>query len=130
MDAFRFPALSTILAICVYIYQGVKVGQARTKYNVAIPATNGPLQWERIFRAHQNMAENLPIVMIAKWLFALFVSPFYAGCLGVLWAILRFGYAQTYYRGGTVQIFTLPCYLIINVMLLGTFFVIVKSFIV
>jgi glutathione S-transferase len=66
-----FPALSTMIILCVYFAQGIFVGLARKKYDVQAPKISGNEDFERVFRVHYNTLENLPTFLIPMWMFAL-----------------------------------------------------------
>lgn len=92
-----FTALITLLTLLMYYGQSIKVGSARRKYGVKVPNTTGHPDFERIFRVHYNTLEQLPLFLIPLWLFALTVSSYYAGWLGLVWLIGRAGYTYGYY---------------------------------
>lgn len=93
-----FPALSTMVILCVYFAQGVFVGIARKKYDVQAPKTSGNEDFERVFRVHYNTLENLPTFLIPMWVFALLISANVAGWMGMLWAVGKVGYMYGYYK--------------------------------
>jgi glutathione S-transferase len=92
-----FVALITLLTLLMYYGQSIGVGLARRKHGIKPPHTTGNLDFERVFRVHYNTLEQLPLFLIPLWLFALTVSPYYAGWLGLVWLIGRAGYAYGYY---------------------------------
>jgi glutathione S-transferase len=94
-----FPALATIIALVVYYTQAAYVGMARSKYGIKAPATTGNTDFERIFRVHYSTLEQLPIFITLLWFFALTVSPYWAGALGLVWSVGRIGYMYGYYKG-------------------------------
>ncbi len=93
-----FPALATMIALLVYFAQAIFVGIARNKYNIKAPKISGNEDFERVFRVHYNTLEGLPLFLVSLWFFALLLSPFWAGCLGLLWSIGRIGYMYGYYK--------------------------------
>jgi glutathione S-transferase len=93
-----FPALATMIALCVYTVQGAYVGIARNKYNVKAPKITGNEDFERVFRVHYNTLETLPTFLIPLWIFALLISANVAGWLGILWSVGRVGYMYGYYK--------------------------------
>jgi glutathione S-transferase len=93
-----FPALATIIALLVYLSQGIFVGLARKKYNIKAPKISGNEDFERVFRVHYNTLENLPLLLVSLWFFALLVSPVWAGWLGLLWSLGKIGYMYGYYK--------------------------------
>ena len=93
-----FPALATMIALAVYYSQSIFVTLARTKYGIKAPATTGNPDFERVFRVHYNTLEQLPLFLIPLWFFALLVSGYWAGWLGLLWTLGRVGYMYGYYN--------------------------------
>lgn len=92
-----FTVISTVIALAAYLYFGTMVGRARSKYGIKAPATTGNVDFERVFRVHQNTLEHLVVFLPALWMFGTYVSDLYAGLLGVVWTIGRIIYAQSYY---------------------------------
>ncbi|MDE2577438.1 MAG: MAPEG family protein [Hyphomicrobiales bacterium] len=92
----NLTALTTLLALLAYFWFDVRVGQARGKYGVKAPATSGDPNFERIFRAHQNMLEWMPIFIVGLWLFALYVSDRWAALIGLVWVGARIWYGYAY----------------------------------
>ncbi len=89
-------AIVTVLALIQYVVQGVRVGQARQRYNVEAPATTGHPIFERHFRVHQNTLEQLIIFEPAMWLFGLYVSGPIGALLGAAFIAGRFIYERGY----------------------------------
>jgi glutathione S-transferase len=85
----ELPALVTLIALLEYMVFSFRVGSSRPKYGVSAPATTGNPEWERMFRAHQNTAEQLIIFLPALWIFATFVSPAVGAAIGVAFLIGR-----------------------------------------
>ena len=102
---YHDTALVTLLACVAYFYASVLVGKARTKYGIKAPATTGNPDFERVFRAHMNMLEWMPIFLPALWLFAIYVSDAIAALLGLVWIVGRivymFGYAEAAQKRST-----------------------------
>ena len=94
-----FPALATMIALAVYYSQGIFVSLARTKYGIKPPHITGNVEFERVFRVHYNTLEQLPVFLFPLWFFALLVSGYWAGWLGLLWSVGRVGYMYGYYKG-------------------------------
>jgi glutathione S-transferase len=93
---YHYTALVTVLACMAYFYASVLVGKARTKYGIKPPATTGNPDFERVFRAHMNMLEWMPIFLPALWLFAIYVSDAIAALLGLVWIVGRIMYMFAY----------------------------------
>lgn len=92
-----FVALITLLTLLMYYGQSINVGVARRKHGIKPPHTTGNVDFERVFRVHYNTLEQLPLFLIPLWLFALVVSSYWAGWLGLAWLIGRAGYTYGYY---------------------------------
>ena len=93
-----FPALVTVLALVLYVACFIAVGRARGRFGIKAPAVIGAPEFERAFRVQQNTIEQLVVFLPALWLFALYVSPLWAGILGLVWIGGRAFYAVSYYR--------------------------------
>ena len=94
------------------------------------PATVGHPDFERAFRVHANQCEQTPFFMTGMWLFAVFCHGPAAGVLGLVWCGLRLGYGLHYskqFEGCTR--YTIPSYLVVQFMLLGTAVQIIRSFV-
>jgi glutathione S-transferase len=92
-----WTALVTCLSVVLYLFQTGRVAGARAKYGIAAPAISGNLDFERVFRVHQNTLEALIIFLPALWLFAWYVSDLWAAAFGVVWLIGRVIYTFAYY---------------------------------
>jgi glutathione S-transferase len=93
---YHFTALITCLAVLVYCYASILVSRARGKFEVKLPAISGNPDFERVFRAHMNTLEWLPIFLPSLWLFAVYISDPFAAGLGLVWVIGRILYIQGY----------------------------------
>ena len=93
---FHLTALVTCLAILMYFFFSVQVSKARRTYGVKAPATSGNPDFERVFRAHMNTLEWMPIFLPALWLCAIYISDAIAACLGVVWIVGRILYMTGY----------------------------------
>src|SRR5688572_9914465 len=93
-----FPALVVALALLLYVGVFIAAGRARHRYGIKSPAVTGPPEFERALRVQQNTLEQLVWFVPALWLFALFLSSFWAGILGLVWIAGRAYYAVSYYR--------------------------------
>jgi glutathione S-transferase len=95
---YPLTALATLAALAVYFIAGMLVGRARGIYKVDAPTVTGPPEFERSFRAHQNVLEWMPLFLPALWLFAFLVSDTWAAILGLVWSLARLGYVLAYNR--------------------------------
>jgi glutathione S-transferase len=89
MTALPLTALVTVAALFLYFFMGLRVGQARGKYDVAAPATSGHPIFERHFRVHMNTLEWLPMFLAGLWMFAAWYGDMLAAVIGVIWIIGR-----------------------------------------
>src|SRR5579862_433547 len=93
-----FPAFVLALALLLYVGVFAAAGRARHRYDVKAPAVTGPPEFERALRVQQNTLEQLVWFIPALWLFGLYVSPLWAGLIGLVWIAGRAHYARSYYR--------------------------------
>ena len=91
-------ALVSALALLVYYFTLLVAGVARVRYKVPAPSHDGPEDYVRRVRAHQNTLEHLVLFLPGMWLFAFTVSPFWAAVIGAIWPFARLGYAMGYHR--------------------------------
>ena len=102
MPADLLSAIVTILAILLYFYMSVRVGQMRVKHGVKAPATSGSPEFERAFRVHYNTPESLVVFLPLLWLATFYFAPaFYTlawlpAALGVAWLVGRLLYMTGY----------------------------------
>ena len=94
--AYPYAALGTGLVILLYIWTGLVVGKARKEHGVDYPNTSGNDAFNRVWRAHANTLEALPMFIPSMWLFAVIVSDMWAGILAIIWAIGRILYLKGY----------------------------------
>jgi len=98
MPAVALPALTTLVALLLYVVVTANVGRARGKYKIEAPAVTGHPDFERVHRVQVNTLEQLVAFLPALWLFALYTSPAWASVLGSVWIAGRAIYAVGYYR--------------------------------
>ena len=91
------PALTTLVALLLYVVVSINVGRARMKFKVAAPAVTGSPDFERVYRVQMNTLEQLVAFLPALWLFAFFLSPLWASAIGAAWIVGRVLYALGYY---------------------------------
>jgi glutathione S-transferase len=92
----KLTALVTLLALLLYFWMGLRVGQARRKFGVKPPATTGNPDFERVFRVQMNTLEWMPIFLPALWLAAVYVSDIGAALVGLVWIVGRVIYMLGY----------------------------------
>ena len=93
---------------------------ARGRFKVEAPFHEGPEEYVRHVRAHQNTIEHLVLFLPGMWLFAFAVSPLWAAGIGALWPVCRLFYALGYYKSADGR--RLPLYLsmpVVYTFLLG-----------
>lgn len=98
LEQFPLTALATLTALFVYFYCMIQVGRARFKHGVKPPSVDGPEEFLRVNRVHQNMEEQLIMFIPALWLFSIAWGDLWAGILGAVFAIGRIFYALGYYK--------------------------------
>ena len=102
VPADLLSAIVTLLAVVLYFYMGVRVGQMRTKHGVKAPATSGHPEFERAFRVHYNTMESLVVFLPLLWLATFYFTPaFYTlawlpAALGLAWIVGRILYMNGY----------------------------------
>ena len=96
----HLAALVTVLTVFLLFADALRVAGARRRTGVRAPATQGPPEFERVFRAQMNNLEAAVMFLPALWLFARYVNPFWAGVLGFVWIAARAWYAIAYSSGG------------------------------
>ncbi len=101
--AMHLPAIITLFSLLLFFAITIYVGYARIKYGIKAPATTGNDNFERIFRVQMNTLENLILFLPALWLFSGYVSPLWAGVVGVVWLIGRVDYAFSYARSASAR---------------------------
>lgn len=98
MHHYPYTIGALLLALLVYTWATLRVGRARSKFNVPAPAVHGDENFERVFRAHQNTVEQmvmfLPLLVLAAWLW----GDLYAAGYGVIWSLGRILYVEGYAR--------------------------------
>jgi len=93
---FHFTALVTSLAILLYAFTGLRVGNARATFGIKAPAVSGNPDFERVFRVQMNTLEWMPIFLPSLWLFALYISDPIAAAIGLVWIAGRILYMTGY----------------------------------
>jgi len=92
-------ALITALnAVLLFIAMGL-VGRARGKHQIKAPAIIGNVEFECVFRAHQNTVEQTVMFLPVLWLASLYGNELYAAWLGYAWLAGRLWYILGYARG-------------------------------
>jgi glutathione S-transferase len=90
--------LMTLLMLLIYIWTGLLVGNVRRRLDVQAPATEGPDEFNRVYRAHVNTLEQLALALPAFWVFNLFQAARWAALLMAIWCVGRVMYVLSYAR--------------------------------
>lgn len=98
LEQFALTALATVATLFVYFFCMIRVGGARAKHGVKPPSVDGPEEFQRVNRVHQNMVEQMVMHLPALWLFAAAWGDMWAGILGLVFAVGRVVYALGYYK--------------------------------
>jgi glutathione S-transferase len=95
---FHAALITTLNVVILAIAVGL-VGRARGKFQIHAPATTGNVDFERVFRAHQNTIESTVMFLPVLWLATLYCNEQiaswfgYARLAGRFWYL--FGYASS-----------------------------------
>lgn len=124
MGEFVWPGIVSCLALLVYYFTLFKSGMARLRFKVPAPSHDGPEEYVRHVRAHQNTLEHLALFLPGLWLFSFAVSPLWAAGIGMMWPIGRLAYALGYYRDAEKRRFGIyfsmpPIYIFVLGSLIG-----------
>ena len=87
-----------VLALAVYVWAVLKVGQARGQYGVEAPAVTGAPEFERVFRAQQNTVEQMVLFLPLLGLACFLWGDIWAGLYGLVWSLGRLLFIETYAR--------------------------------
>jgi glutathione S-transferase len=98
VPATILSAIVTILAVLMYFYMGLRVGQMRGKHKIEAPAMTGNPEFERAVRVHMNTLEHLVIFLPLLWIATVYFRTlaWLPAVLGVLWIVGRIMYMQGY----------------------------------
>jgi glutathione S-transferase len=121
---YVYPGILSSLALLVYYFTLFKAGMARGKYNIPAPSHEGPEEYVRRVRVHQNTMEHLVLFLPGLWLFSYAVDPIWAAGIGILWPVGRLWYAFAYYeaaekRGPGLYLSMPPIYIFVIGSLIG-----------
>jgi uncharacterized membrane protein YecN with MAPEG domain len=90
--------LIIVLALLQYLFFGMLVSRARTRYAIKAPAVTGDPVFERYLRVQMNTLELLVIFLPALWLASAHIAPLWIAVLGTLYLLGRFLYLRGYVR--------------------------------
>ena len=68
ISGYLYSALVSVISLLVYYFTVFKAGMARGRFKVDAPSHDGPPEYLRFVRAHQNTAEHLILFLPALWL--------------------------------------------------------------
>jgi glutathione S-transferase len=99
-NVFGWPytGLVTLLTLVIYIGMAIMVSRIRRKTNTPVPGMDGPPEFLRAFRIHQNTAEQLILFIPLLWIAALSSHDEVAAGIGMLWPVSRIIYARGYMK--------------------------------
>jgi glutathione S-transferase len=103
MYAHAWTALVSLLALLVYFWMGLRVGQARGKFAIAAPAISGHPDFDRAFRIQANTLEWLPLFLVSLWLFSFYWSDKIAAAIGLVWILGRILYLTGYSKAAEAR---------------------------
>ncbi|KAL6117365.1 ltc4s [Pungitius sinensis] len=95
-DAVVGLAAVTVLGVLQQAYFSLQVIYARRKFSVSPPATSGPPQFDRVFRAQANCSEYFPIFLCVLWTSGVFFSQGVSSVCGLLYLYGRLRYFRGY----------------------------------
>ncbi|MDE2183342.1 MAG: MAPEG family protein [Alphaproteobacteria bacterium] len=98
IPADLLSAIITLLAIGLYFYMGIVVGQMRHKHGIKAPATSGAPEFDCAMRVQMNTLEHLPVFLALLWLgtFYFHTWPWLPAALGLVWVAGRIAFMTGY----------------------------------
>ena len=90
--------LIMVLALLQYLYFGMLVSRARTRFGVKAPAITGDPVFERYVRVQMNTLELLVIFLPAFWMASVHIAPPWVALLGAVYLVGRFIYLSGYVK--------------------------------
>ena len=104
MQIHPLVAIVSLLALLLYFFMSLRVGQGRGKYGVEAPAVTGHPDFERDYRIQMNTLEWLPLFLVSLWLFAIaWGSDLIAAAIGAVWIIGRIVYMTGYTKAAEAR---------------------------
>lgn len=88
--------LVALLSVLQFLFFGVLVGSARTKYGVHAPAVSGHPQFERLYRVQMNTLELLVALLPGLYIAAHYWSPNLVAVGGGVYLVGRMVYWRAY----------------------------------
>jgi glutathione S-transferase len=117
--------LITVLALLQYLFFGMLVSRARTRYGVKAPTVTGDPMFERHLRVQMNTLELLVIFLPALWIARAYIAPLWIAVLGAVYLIGRFLYLAGYVRAAEKRalgfgVSALPILILLAIDLIGS----------
>uniref|UniRef100_A0A8D0DUV4 Leukotriene C4 synthase n=1 Tax=Salvator merianae TaxID=96440 RepID=A0A8D0DUV4_SALMN len=97
-------AVVTILGVLQQAYFVMQVISVRRKCKVSPPVTSGPPEFERVFRAQVNCAENFPTFLSLLWVAGIFSHQVLAAFFGLIYLCARCQYFSGYARSAEARL--------------------------
>jgi glutathione S-transferase len=124
--------LVTVLALLQFLYFGMLVSRARTRYGVKAPAVSGDATFERYHRVQVNTLELLIIFLPALWMATSHMAPLWIAVLGAVYIVGRFVYLRGYVQAPEKRslgfgLSALPILILLGVDLVGSLLRILKT---
>ncbi|XP_072487359.1 leukotriene C4 synthase isoform X1 [Notamacropus eugenii] len=89
-------ATVTLCGVLLQAYFSWQVITARRRFRVSPPATTGPPEFERVFRAQANCTEYFPLFLAVLWVAGIFFHQGTAAACGLLYLGARYRYFHGY----------------------------------
>jgi glutathione S-transferase len=120
-----YVELITVLALLQFLYFGILVGNARTRYGIKAPAVSGDATFERYYRVQVNTLELLVIFLPALWMAISHIAPLWIAALGAVYLVGRFIYLRSYVQAPEKRslgfgLSALPILILLGVDLVGS----------
>jgi glutathione S-transferase len=126
-----YVELITVLALLQFLYFGILVSRARTRYGVKAPAVSGDATFERYYRVQVNTLELLVIFLPAMWMATSHIAPLWIAALGAAYLVGRFLYLSGYVEAPEKRslgfgLSALPILILLGVDLIGSVLRLIK----
>jgi uncharacterized membrane protein YecN with MAPEG domain len=123
--------LITVLALLQFLYFGILVSRARTRYGIKAPAVTGDANFERYYRVQVNTLELLVIFLPSMWMASSHIAPAWIAALGVVYLVGRFIYQTSYVQAPDKRslgfgLSALPILVLLGIDLFGSLIRLIK----
>ncbi|XP_028397734.1 microsomal glutathione S-transferase 2-like [Dendronephthya gigantea] len=95
-----YPAIVSLIGALQLARFTRRVGEARGKYRIPVPKTDGDPNFTRIFRAQQNTLEFYPIFITLLWISSIFLHHAIPSIIGLIYLYARYKYFYGYAEAG------------------------------